>query len=106
VGAPHDLKHRFLVFSHPMIVSFFFASHSAFLSSHSALIECLVSLHSMSVREQSISLPEQSIFRQSRQGSPQPAGNNAINANVTITFETRKREVETISFTPLIPKHG
>jgi hypothetical protein len=33
------LKHRALYSSHPLIVSFFFASHSAFLSSHSALLE-------------------------------------------------------------------
>src|SRR2546429_387004 len=95
LGAPQDLKHSDLYFSHSIIDSFFFASHSAFLNSHSALFECLASLHSTSLREQSMPLPEQLIFRQLRQGSPQPAGNNAIKA--TITFKPRKREPETIA---------
>ena len=97
LGAPQDLKHSDLYFSHSIIVSFFFSSHSVFLNSHSALFECLVSLHSTSFREQSMSLPGQSIFGQLRQASPQPVGNNAIRANVTITVKACKREVETIA---------
>jgi hypothetical protein len=74
------LKHRILVCSHPVIVSFFFASHSA--------IRCS--------REQSISLPEQSIFVHSRQGSAQAAGNNTIRNNEAIIFKLRKRPEDTI----------
>jgi hypothetical protein len=101
--APQDLKHSDFNFSHSIIVSFFFASHSALFNSHPALFECLVSLHSLSFREQSKSLPGQAIFRQLRQGSPQPAGNNPIKANVTMTFKTRKRVVVTIGFPELYP---
>jgi hypothetical protein len=96
--APQDLKHSDFNFSHSIIVSFFFASHSAFLNSHSTLFEYLASPHSISFREQSMALPGHAIFRQSRQGSPQPVGNNPIKANVTMIFRIRKRDIETIGF--------
>src|ERR1700739_2207471 len=94
-AAPQDLKHSDFNFSHSIIVSFFFASHSAFLNSHSTLFEYLASPHSISFREQSMALPGHAIFRQARQGSPQPVGNNPIKANVTMIFRTRKRDIET-----------
>jgi hypothetical protein len=62
-----------LYFSHAIIVSFFFASHSSFLT-HPALFDWSLSRHSILLLEQSMSLPEQSILVQLPHGSAQPVG--------------------------------
>jgi hypothetical protein len=89
IAGAQDLKHSDLYSSHSIIASFFFASHSA-----------------LSIREQSTVLGGHSIFKQSRHGSPQPAGDNAIKTSVTITFKTRGREVKTKALPPLETKRG
>src|SRR5262245_45398770 len=86
IAGAQDLKHSCLCSSHSIIAFFFFASHS--------------------IREQSTTLRGHSIFKQSRHGSPQPAGDNALQPNVTIIFKIRGRGVKTIALPHLETKQG
>src|SRR5262249_58935152 len=96
--ALQDLKHIVLICSHPVTVSFLFASHCAIFFWHSPLFDWPGSPHFTAFGEQSTSLTEQSIFVHSRQGSAQPAGNNVIAITPAINFKRRNRQEATITY--------